>query len=254
MKTKIFLLAVVSIIFSACKKADTDAHKESEPTPYYVRMTDAPGPYTAVNIDIQKVEITGPGGAVTLNTQTGIYDLLKLSNGTDTLIATGSLNMARVSQIRFILGSNNSVAVGGSVFPLTIPSGGESGLKLNVHHVLQPGVAYYVLLDFDANQSVVRSGNGMYHLKPVIRTTEAALSGAIRGNVNPGGVAATVTAFDGNASFSSVVDAQGNFIIQGVPAGVYSLTVLPASPYQAVTVSNVTVITGSVSSTGTLNI
>jgi hypothetical protein len=45
-------------------------------------MTDAPGPYQQVNVDVMGVEITGDGGqSVTLNVVPGIYDLLKLSNG-----------------------------------------------------------------------------------------------------------------------------------------------------------------------------
>jgi hypothetical protein len=34
---------------------------------------------------------------------------------------------------------------------------------------------YHVLLDFDANKSIVKLGNGGYKLKPVIRTVETAM-------------------------------------------------------------------------------
>src|SRR4051812_29619923 len=179
MKTKILTLLAVIVSLTTCKK-EKAVEPEPEPSPYYVKLTDAPGPYQAVNVDIQGVEITANGSNVMLNTNKGIYDLLKLANGADTMIATGSLNVEKVQQIRLILGPNNSVTVGGTVFPLTVPSGSESGLKLQVHQTLEAGVAYYVLLDFDANQSVVESGNGEYHLKPVIRTTESALSGSIK--------------------------------------------------------------------------
>jgi hypothetical protein len=42
------------------------------------------------------------------------------------------------------------------------------------------GIMYHVLLDFDANKSIVKLGNGGYKLKPVIRTVESAISGAIK--------------------------------------------------------------------------
>src|SRR5688572_19475173 len=161
------ILALGAVIFTFCKK-DENKPVPSAPTPYYVRMTDAPGNFTEVNIDLQGVEITGQGKTASLNVNPGIYNLLDFANGVDTLIATGSLNAAKVQQIRLILGSNNSVVVDSVSYPLTIPSGSESGLKIQVHQTLQAGVAYEVLLDFDANQSVVLNGNGGYHLKPVI--------------------------------------------------------------------------------------
>jgi len=253
MKTKILFFLSATLIFTTCKKSKT-SEPDREPTPYYVGLTDAPGPYQAVNVDIQGVEITANGSAVMLNINKGIYDLLKLTNGVDTMIATGSLNVEKIQQIRLILGSNNSVAIGGSVFPLTVPSGSESGLKLQVHQSLQAGVAYYVLLDFDANQSIVENGNGGYHLKPVIRTIESAVSGGIKGQVIPAGVSATATAAGTNGSYSSIVDPNGYFIIKGVPAGTYTVTISPVSPYKQAVVNNITVSNGSTALTGTLGI
>jgi hypothetical protein len=54
------------------------------------------------------------------------------------------------------------------------PSAEQSGLKLQVNQTLQEGIMYHVLLDFDANKSIVKLGNGGYKLKPVIRTVETA--------------------------------------------------------------------------------
>jgi len=226
------------VIVTSCKK---DAAK----SPYHIRMTDAPGPYTAVNIDLLSVEITGSGGeAVTLNTQAGIYNLLNFSNGLDTLIATGDLDFTSVEQIRLILGPNNTIVVDGVTYPLSTPSAEQSGLKLQVHQTLEPGVAYSVLLDFDANESIVEEGNGTYKLKPVIRTVETALSGSIRGTVLPAGILASVSATSNGINYTSVVNVQGSFVIQGLPAGTYSFTVTPASPLQAVTLNNVIVTVG----------
>ena len=56
-----------------------------------VRMTDLPGNYDEVNVDIRGVEVTGNGGSVTLNINPGIYNLLDYANGVDTLIATGDV-------------------------------------------------------------------------------------------------------------------------------------------------------------------
>jgi hypothetical protein len=51
---------------------------------------------------------------------------------------------------------------------------------------------YHVLLDFDANKSIVNLGNGGYKLKPIIRTA-GAISGAIK-IITPVGTLAVATA------------------------------------------------------------
>lgn len=223
--------------------------------PYAVRLTDAPGPYSAVNIDLQGVEITGNDGKiVALNVTPGIYNLLNYTNGTDVLIATGTLEDANVEQIRLILGSNNSVVVNNVTYPLSTPSAEQSGLKLQVHQTLLADVQYSVVLDFDAGKSVILQGNGTYKLKPVIRTIETAISGIIKGKVTPVGTLAAVTATsaDNLYSYSTAVTAAGDFKVLGLPAGVYSITVTPALPLLPVVIGNITVTTSVTTDIGTI--
>src|SRR4051812_17258581 len=118
MKSSYSLLILTSSIIFSCHKKETPVMQPAIPTPYVVRLTDAPGPYTAVNVDIQGVEVTSNGSASMLNITPGIYNLLNFANGADTLIATGNLFAEKVEQIRLILGPNNSVATGGTTFPL----------------------------------------------------------------------------------------------------------------------------------------
>ena len=258
MTTLKFLILIIALglLMNSCKKEKTTEPEPeaAKPSPYYLRMTDAPGPYTAVYIDLQGVEITGNGNTTTLNVNAGIYNLLNFSNGLDTLIATGSLYVDKVEQIRLILGSNNSVVTDGVTYPLSTPSAQQSGLKLQVHQTLQAGVAYYVLLDFDANQSIVAQGNGSYSLKPVIRTIETALSGSIKGKISPNGIITTITVTSGSISYTTVVNAHGDFIISGLPPGIYSLNATPVSPYNTVNINNVAVSTGITTDVGVINI
>ncbi|HKO75639.1 MAG TPA: DUF4382 domain-containing protein, partial [Flavobacterium sp.] len=220
--------------------------------PYKVSMTDAPGPYDAVYIDLKGVEITGSGGeTVALNVIPGIYNLLDFSNGTSVLIATDTLENATVEQIRLILGPNNSIVVNNVSYPLSTPSAEQSGLKLQVHQTLQNGILYNVLLDFDANQSIVVTGNGSYKLKPVIRTVETAISGIIKGKVTPIGTLAVVTATS-DVSYSSNVDANGDFKVLGLPPGTYTVTITPVLPLLPVIVNSVIVTAGETSDIGTI--
>lgn len=243
------LFVVAGLTLNSCDKNDSKSTY-----PYEVRMTDAPGPYTAVNIDLQGVEITGDGGKVVmLNVIPGIYNLLNYSNGTDVLIATGTLEDAKVQQIRLLLGINNTVVLNGVSYPLSTPSADQSGLKLQVHQTLLADVKYSVLLDFDASQSVISTGNGTYKLKPVIRTIEAAISGIIKGKITPVGAMAVVTVTSAaNVSYSSIVANTGDFKVIGLPAGTYTVTITPVLPLTPVTKVNITVATGITTDLGTI--
>jgi hypothetical protein len=268
MRTQVFSLALgcllAAFLLATCSKKNTSPSAGSDKTtstgqgatPYYVRLTDAPAAvYNQVNVDIQGIQLTSNGVNINLNITPGIYNLLDFTNGVDTLIATGSLSVQTVQQIRLILGSANTIMVDSVIYPLEVPSGSESGLKLQVHQTLQPGIAYEVLLDFDASKSIVATGNGKYLLKPVIKTTETAVSGAINGVIVPPGVTTTVTAVSGANSYSTMADPNGNFFIGGVaPANNYTVTATPVAPYTQTAVTNVTVTVGSTTNTGTLNI
>lgn len=244
--TGVLSLALLALLFlSGCKPKDP-----KDPAHVKISMTDAPGAYDAVYVDVQAVEITGAGGTVTLNTTAGIYNLLDLANGTDTLIAEGDLAAGKVEQIRLILGSNNSVVVNGTTYPLSTPSAQQSGLKLQVHQTFEPGVEYAILLDFDANQSIVTQGNGGYSLKPVIRTVDVALGGSIRGSVTPIGALVIAQAITGTDTFSSVTNANGEFLIGGLAAGTYSVVLTPPTPLIPVTISNVQVTAGANTNVG----
>lgn len=230
---------------ASCEDKDNDNDSSGGKSYLSIHMTDAPASFDAVLIDLVAVEVTGgSGGTVLLNTNAGIYNLLNFSNGLDTLIATGDLDAGTISQIRLILGPDNSVIVDNLVYPLSTPSAQQSGLKLQVHRTFEPGVSYMLLLDFDANQSVILKGNGEYQLKPVIRVIDAAISGSIKGSIAPLGVMSVITAVSGGIIYTSVNNAFGQFLLPGLSAGNYDVTVYPEIPYADITINNVAVATG----------
>ena len=110
MKKTIGILALSIALFS-CSDSEENARLE-------IRLTDAPGDYEAVYVDIQGVEIHADEGNTSngwksLEVQEGRYNLLEFTNGIDTLLATAVLPAGRISQIRLILGDNNSVKIDG---------------------------------------------------------------------------------------------------------------------------------------------
>jgi hypothetical protein len=173
MKKLNFILSimVLSLTVNSCSKDDNGSSY-----PLMIRMTDSQGSYNAIFIDLQGIEITGSDGKSELmSVNKGIYNLADLSNGIDTLIGIGSLNVANLEQIRLILGSNNSIVVNSVRYPLITPSAQESGLKLQINQPLQQDVFVVLLINFDINQSIVVVGNGNFILKPVIKTVKLAM-------------------------------------------------------------------------------
>ena len=162
------LTALVAILFIACSK---DSNSTGSTT-VKVRLTDNPFNAEEVNVDIQQVRVKfnddSIHGWTDLSTHVGVYNLLGLQNGVDTLLAVGTIPTNIVKEIRFVLGSNNTIKVNGIVFPLTIPSGSESGLKIKVDKHLN-GTLDSLLIDFDAALSIHQTGSGAYQLKPVLK-------------------------------------------------------------------------------------
>ena len=182
----------LAVGLSACNKNDDDAGTGN--SRMEVRLTDAPGDYAKVLIDIRSVEIhtdananDNSGGWSTLgNINPGVYNLLDFSNGRDTLLAASNLPAGRISQIRLILGDDNTLVLKRWNFTyIKNAKWTDFGLKVKIDADLVPDVTYVVLLDFDASKSIVAKGNGGYNLKPVIRTITAAIAGGIRGNLTP---------------------------------------------------------------------
>ena len=165
-KNQIFaLLAIATVVlFFACKK-------ESGSSTLMVRLTDAPAAYEEVNIDLERVTVklaNDTAGWVELAAVPGIYNLLGLQNGVDTLIGSLTLPTTTVKEIRLILGSDNTIKVGGQLYPLTIPSGSESGLKIKINKNLTAPIET-LIIDFDAALSVHQEGTGIYKLRPVLK-------------------------------------------------------------------------------------
>lgn len=239
-------------MMSSCQESP-DANGESQ---LRVSMTDAPGPYDEVNVDIIGLEVhSDVNGWNTIPlANPGVYDLLELANGIDTLLGTVTLPSGNISQLRLILGTNNTVVVGGITYDLKTPSAQQSGLKVQIHKNLQPGITYDVTLDFDASRSIVFTGNGEYILKPVIRAITDAITGGIEGNLDPDMVAiiqAISSTGDTTGTFS---DSLGAFKILGLTTGTYQVDVIPAAPYSDTTFTGISVTNGQITNMGNLTI
>jgi len=166
MKIKLIIaaLTITAVSFLACKK---DASQST----LALRLTDFPGDWEEVNIDLKEIKVKFDNDTTqwqTLETKAGIYNLLGLQNGIDTLIAQGIFPTTfTVKEIRLIVGADNTIKTNGATFPLTIPSGAETGLKIKVNKKLQENLET-ILIDFDAALSIKEEVDG-FKLRPVLR-------------------------------------------------------------------------------------
>lgn len=231
MRTTILSSLVLALTFAfyACDKEHEGNGK------LVVRLTDAPGDFEQVLIDVKEIQIhTNSDSWQTLPLlNPGIYDLLDFTNGFDTLLVDTILPAGKISQMRLILGNNNSVFVDGEEFDLATPSAQQSGLKFSIQADIQEGIECHLWIDFDAAKSIVKKGNGSYSLKPVIRTFSEATSGAIKGMISPIESHPVVLAINAaNDTISTFPNSEsGAFLIRGLEAGTYTLVFEPVDGF-----------------------
>ena len=228
-----FVLSLVPLsVFISCKKNGTgDGNARLQ-----VYLTDDPGDYEAVYIDVKDVQInvTGNGdeGWQSLaGVKAASYDLLKLVNDDDTLLADGAIPSGRLHQLRLILGTENYVKIQGTteLIKLETPSAQQSGLKLNIQQDVQDGILYTITLDFDVSKSIVKTGSNKYMLKPTIRTILNAVGGSLKGIVMPKTFQSAVYAVQGvDTVASTYTDTDGGYLIRGLQAGTYDVFYKPS--------------------------
>lgn len=260
--TGISIFAIAALLFfTSCQKSADIPSKGSSKLTFY--LTDAPGDYKAVWVDIQQVMVKVNSDSANENgwieaplVRPGKYNLLDFRNGKDTILAAADIPAGTVSQIRLILGEDNSLVLSDSTsVDLKTPSAQQSGLKLNVHAELKQGIPYALVLDFDAARSVVEAGkSGNYLLKPVIRTFAKEAGGAIEGVVLPDSARAHVMAINGADTLSSIPDSSGYYKFWGMPAGGYQLIFAADTTtlYHSDTLNNITVTEGEVTKVDTV--
>ena len=237
----LFTLAI-GLLFTAC-----DGVNDNEGTgTLRVHLTDAPGDYAEVNIEIHQVlvkraeqdeneeetegmddeELENAGWEVIYN-DTMMVNLLDYQNGKTLPLGEVELESGFYNQIRLVLGDGNTVVLNeGGTFDLRTPSGQTSGFKLLVNADIEEGDEYDLVIDFDASQSVVALGNGLFNLKPVLRTVELDNTGSISGVVMPVEAQAWVyTVTTSDDTVSTTPDENGAFTLIGLNDGTYNIWV-----------------------------
>ena len=273
MKTNKFFLGLASaviavvLVFSACTKSGVNGNSSVA-----VFLTDGPGDFEAVNIDIQKVEVKVDkdekhkrddnrngldddkddhmkrkddfGEWIDLNFTPKVIDVLSLRNGIETQLGTANIDAGTVRKIRITLGTKNSVVKAGVTYDLLLDSQTSNFLYVKLfddHRERGNRNDVKVWVDFDIASSIVEA-NGKFYLKPVLRPFCNANFGEIEGKVLPLDAKAVVRVSNG-AGFNAVAlpSREGEFKVRGLTDGTYTVTVEGVTPYVKQTINNVMV-------------
>lgn len=185
----------------------------------------------------------------TLNITAGVYDLLQLRNGVDTLLGTGTYPTGKVIKVRITLnGSGNSIYTDSlTSYPLVV-FGPEPYFDVNVSRENVFSVSnnnFELWLDFNIERSVF-FWSGTFYLKPYIVAYNDIRLSKIEGLVLPGGASPLVEAINGSDTLYAIPGWGGGYMFRGVTAGTYSLNILGRNGYNDTTLNNIVVDSSSV--------
>jgi hypothetical protein len=261
------------LLLFACNKNNSSASNPNLPggkSQVSIFMMDGPIQFDSVLIDIRQVVVEvdtattqsspdypnqwdnnyfgwgrGPSNKSivwdTLSITPGIYDLLQLRNGTDTLLASGLYTSGKILKIRITLGSDNSVYTDSTTSSPLVLFGPTPYFTINVSRTNVSDVTnneFKLWLDFNLGRSIY-FWNGKFLLDPYITVFNDVVTAKIRGQVLPFGASPLVTAYNATDTLYAIPSWNGQYLFRGVPAGTYSINFKGERGYQDTTINNI---------------
>lgn len=276
-------MVAVSVAMSliACKKNDSvQAPAGQQNLTLY--LTDGPGFFDKVLIDIRSVQVLVDTGKNTrrndtsnwdrigshkgfkdsslvwqnLNVKAGIYDILNLRNGVDTLLAATGIPKGAIRLIKIEIGTNNTVVKDSVTYPINWPSNVPNYIliKLKGHEVDEylPG-KIRLWLDFDVSRSVHQEGNKFF-LRPFFHFFVEKKTASVSGKVKPNDAKAVLTLFNSTDTAYALPNKDGHFKMRGLKDGTYSLYINASNGFRDTTLTNVKVMAPKETELGTIQL
>ena len=260
MKKLIYIIPVILLfLYTGCTE-DNSTNPANGKGQLKITMVDSPAQYDQVNIEVTRVEVhmadSSEGSWMVINPVPHTYDLLQLTNGASVVLGDTFLTAGHYTQIRLVLGEGSNVVINGDTIPLIIPSGMQTGIKLNHAFDIEPGNLYELMLDFNAERSIHVTGNGEYMMDPVIRVMPMVISGSISGQVLPAEADPTVwTLINGTDTVSTNPNLDGYFSLMALPADTYAVHIDPNNvSYSDSVITGVVVTAGNDTDIGTITL
>jgi hypothetical protein len=255
-------IGLFSLIFIACSKnndgnSDVPAGKQN----VSLLLTDGPGFFDHVSVDIKSVQVlvdtcgnsslwqgiaTGCQVWETLTIKPGVYDLLSLRNGTDTLLAQGNVINGKVVLVKIELGTNNTLMKDSVQYPLHLVNVNQPYIYLtltgNEWERYEKNKSR-LWLDFDVARSVAVIGNDFF-LKPVIHVFIKSTTGAVGGVVSPMAAYPVISVYNSKDTAYALPNRDGLFLVRGLAPGTYTLNVNASNGYRDTTITNLNIKVG----------
>jgi len=278
------LAIITSIFFIACSKSSS-VETQSGTQNVSLLMTDGPGLFDKVYLDIKDVKVLVDTSTNTrahdscnwdrlgdrehhkpdssfvwqdLSVKAGVYDLLSLKNGVDTVLASANIKAGSIRLIRIDLGTNNSLVKDSVTYSLNLLPNAPSYIivKLQGNEFEKFNSASYRLwLDFDVQRSIVRLNNNTFYLSPFIKAFIVSKTGTIAGNLQPKDAApAVITIYNSTDTAYGITNRDGMFKIRGLKDGKYSVYFNASNSYKDTTITNVTISNAGAVNLGTLTL
>ncbi|RFS26488.1 DUF4382 domain-containing protein [Chitinophaga silvatica] len=274
--TVIAMLVVATLVFmEACKK---DNSASPDPIPankqrVNLYLSDDPGYFDKVLLDIRKVEVLVDtcGGKDdnwddkdrcwwdedhdrdrkdtcqvwdSLSIHPGVYDLLTLRNGSDTLLAGGNVTKGTMKQIRITIGNQNSLVKEGVTYPLKSIAG-QSKIIVRVRHNEWDQLDadnLQLWLDFDIQRSIIKVWNNQFVLKPFINVFTVLKMGSISGKVTPWEAYPIISIYNTSKdTLYAMPWRNGEYKVRGLKVGDWSVFVNASNGYKDTTITGVKV-------------
>ena len=177
-------------------------------------------------------------------------------NGIDTLLAFCNSPPGSIRKIRITFGTNNSVVVAGIRHPVNLFPGTNNYLYIKIHKEDEDDIAAgqtAIWIDFNVCESIKLIG-GQYYLKPFLKPFGKHHFGEIEGKVLPAAAHAFITARNATDSATAMPEHDGEYKIQGLRQGTYSVTFTGSGGYRDTTISNIQVQTGRETNINTITL
>lgn len=274
------LALLIAFLPFSCQKNTDDLPVPEGQQRVRIFLSDNPINYDAVYVDIQQVVVQVIPDSCrgrdnnnndcyddneyncsvwdTLDIRAGVYNLLSLSNGTDTMLANGLTLAGRINKVKLVLGDNNSVVIDSVSYPLSLWHD-QHTVTLQVKGAdideLTPD-ELQLWLDFDAGGSIVRVSNNRFVLKPKIKIFVPENTANIKGRILPKEAKAVVAAIaDGDTLIAIPGHQDGWFKIRGLKGTTADVFInATAGNYRDTTITGVTLERGEDTNIGTIQL
>lgn len=251
---RIIIFVCTGLMASTLLTSCTDEAANNAAGTFKVKMTDAPGDYAALNIEITSVDAYHENqGWVNLSNQTTSLNVLSLTNGSEiTLANTAQVQAGLYTRLRIRYAPQASITLQNSAGSLQAGFiGGVNETEIIIHQEINAQTGVDLLLDFNVAQSVIET-SGQYIIDPVITVITDPNTG-IKGQVK-GASHAAVKLDNAMLHYSTYITASGEFLIRGVEPGIYTLTIFPQEAAQPTIINNVTISDGEIHSMGNIQL